>query len=697
MSVIIKKNLIIIILIIAPIISGCLQDEETENKTDLVIALEVDEGVNTDNYNPQILADYIESVSDYDVTIYNVNSEGALIEALRFGNADIALMDAGSGWIGWQQHGLEVLVADLNEEGKSYYNSHAWVKRDSEIGVAQIDGDRFSDPYSLLAGKDSCHTGWLKSTGMLLPMGFLIGHGYANIIGDPDDVETIRYTIYDFFGDNSSIPDVGTQYYGYEGALRCLSEGGGEVAFGNENTVDIYCGNGDNQNRDWCDDEENYVQLPSFGKSPSNPLMYNPEILDNESLKKIEEIFTQMHNYPEGKKILSDIFYSTGFVSTNSSAHLSTYSALMSNIPGISAYYNDKYELNNSISTTLPKVRIGFENSNLDQNNNSKPELLGDYLSNILGIEVEIQLFESESKIIESLSNGDIDIGFMAENAAWYSWKQNNLAVMAAIVDEETGTSNIKSVALVRSDSDMAYAHLDDDFTTEPLNMLDEKISCHPSKLDSYGTLVPIGKLIKDGHIATIESDIVEFDSLESIQVLLGNNSSIPQEGTNYYGDLGALKCLSEGYGEIAFTKYNTLDKYCHENANREEWCLEYGEYLSLPSLGEIPTKSVMYNPNTLDIQSRTAILNALISLNYKMYIENYSIMGNIYTGCYDISVHIIDEISPKNSCGSEILTNIFNSEGITPTNSQDHLGKYSELISKIPNILEYQNEILQI
>ena len=36
-----------------------------------------------------------------------------MVEALRFGNADIALMDAGAAWVGWQQYGLEVLAADL--------------------------------------------------------------------------------------------------------------------------------------------------------------------------------------------------------------------------------------------------------------------------------------------------------------------------------------------------------------------------------------------------------------------------------------------------------------------------------------------------------------------------------------------------------------------------------------------------------
>ena len=63
------------------------------------------------------------------------------------------------------------------------------------MAVAHLDGDDSTDPFALLAGKTSCHTGWLKSAGMLLPMGFLIGNGYANVIGDPHDIESLRSTV----------------------------------------------------------------------------------------------------------------------------------------------------------------------------------------------------------------------------------------------------------------------------------------------------------------------------------------------------------------------------------------------------------------------------------------------------------------------------------------------------------------------
>jgi len=690
-----RITIIVTIMILSTFFSGCIEStNEEDNLGTLVIAYEIKDNLEDIDNNPQILADYLSDKLNYDVSIFNVASEGAMIEALRFGNADIAVMDAGSGWMGWQQHGLEVLAADLNEDGKSYYNSHAWVKRDSEIGMAQIDGDRYTDPYSLLASKNSCHTGWLKSTGMLIPMGFLIGHGYANIIGDPNDVETIRNTIYGFFGENSSIPDVGSPYYGDEGALRCLSEGKGEVAFANENTVEAYCGAGDGieRNNNWCGNIEDYVALPTFGKSPSNPLMYNPSKINNSLLEQLEEILIEMDNEIEGISILKNIFNSLGFISTNATEHLSEFSSLMSNIPGISAYYDDKYEINNSISPSLDKIRIGFEINNIS--NDSNPELLGKYLENTLGIEVEVHIFNSEIEILDALDANNIDIGLVNENAAWYGWKQYSLAVMAAIKDED-GRSKHESKAWIRSGSDIAIAHLDDDEETDPFELLNGKISCHTSLLDSAGTFIPLGNLINNGYINSFENDIENFSIINTIQTFLSKNSSIPDEEDDYYGEDGALKCLSKGTGDVAFIKYNAIEKFCN-GPESAEWCLDAAQYISLPTLGEIPTKSIIYNPNYLDIQTRTAILNSLMTLNYEMYVENYSVMGNTYTGCYDISVHVIDEESPKNNCGSEILHNVLDSSGIITINSQDHLGKYSEIIINVPKIIEYQQQLLQ-
>ena len=86
-------------------LAGCLDSEE--DKDVIIIAYEVKQDYENPDENPQIMADYLAAELDMDVELYPISSEGAIIEALRFGNAHIAFMDGAAAWIGWQQYGLD--------------------------------------------------------------------------------------------------------------------------------------------------------------------------------------------------------------------------------------------------------------------------------------------------------------------------------------------------------------------------------------------------------------------------------------------------------------------------------------------------------------------------------------------------------------------------------------------------------------
>jgi ABC-type phosphate/phosphonate transport system substrate-binding protein len=677
-------------------VSGCIgNDSDDDSLGTLVIAFEIKDNLDNIDSNPQLFAEYLSEKLNYDVSLFSVDSEGAMVEALRFGNADIALMDAGAAWVGWQQYGLEVLAADLNLDGRTYYNANAWVKSDSDVASAHLDDNPYTDPFSLLSGKTSCHTGWLKSVGMLLPMGYLIGLGYANIIGDPNDVETIRNTIHGFFDSNSSIPETGTPYYGYSGALKCLSEGMGDVAFLEENSVEILCNNDiSSLNQEWCLDIEEYVALPAFGKSPSHPVMYNPNYLDSEITSKITNVLVEMSSDSEAVNILENILNTPGFIATNTSVHLGSYSSLISNIPGISAYYEDKFSLNTSVSPDIDKIKIAFDSGKISDNADKNPELLADFLSQKLNIDVEIFVVNSQNELLNSLADGNADIAIVNSELAWVGWKQYNLAVMAAVEMEDSRTySDI--LAWVNSNSSIAASHLDNDPLTNPFDLLEGKTSCHSDSSDVESMMLPIGYLAKNNYLELTQSNDIDFLS-EIVYSFFNSNSSIPNQNDTYFSDSGALRCLSEDRGDIVFLEENTVNMYCGNILISEnmDWCLDIEEYTSLPTIAPIPSDSVIYNPDLLDIQTRTAVLNALISLNYEMYLENFSTRGSVYTGCYDISVHVIDEESPKNTCGSEIMNNILDTSGLTRATSQEHLGQYSSFIVIIPGISSYYSGI---
>ena len=201
-----------------------------------------------------------------------------------------------------------------------------------------------------------------------------------------------------------------------------------------------------------------------------------------------------------------------------------------------------------------------------------------------------------------------------------------------------------------------------------------------------------MGYLIGNDY-ANVVGDVNDVNSLrDTIHGFFNENASIPDSGTPYYGYSGAVKCLSEGVGDVAFAKDSTIDSYCgSDNASEnEDWCLARDQYIALPAFGQAPSHPVMYNPERLDMQTRTAILNALMSMNSEMYVENYTMGGSSYTGCYDITTHRVDSTSAKNTCGSEILDNILNTPGLVRVNTQEHLGSYSSLISNVPGISAY-------
>ena len=685
--------------------TGCLGGDDDDDTTstsyseDLIIAFEVKDDYENPDENPQVMADYLTNELEMNVKLYPITSEGSIIEALRFGNAHIAFMDGAAAWVGWKQYGLDALAADQKSDGRTHYDAHAVVLKDSEMAAAYLDDDDSTDPFSLLAGKTSCHTGWLKSAGMLLPMGFLIGNGYANVIGDPNDIESLRATVLNFFSEDASIPDSGTPYHGYSGAVKCLSEGAGHVAFAKDSTVDGYCANeAAADNEDWCLPRDDYVLLPSYGSAPSHPVMYNSEFVNAETKTKIQNALVAMNETDEGLAILEKILGTPGITKVTAEEHLGSYGNLIEDIPGINSYYKDKYTINDTVTPTISKIRIAYEVKDDYENPDENPQAMADFIASQTGVEVTLYPITSEGSIIEALRFGNADIAFMDGGAAWVAWKQYGLATMAADKKSD-GRTYYNAHAWVHKDSEMAAALNDNDASTDPFALLEGKTSCHTGWLKSAGMLLPMGYLISNGY-ADVIGDSDDIESLRNtIYNFFNDNASIPDSGTPYHGYSGAVKCLSEGYGDVAFAKDSTVDSYCgNENASlNEDWCLPRDEYVPLPAFGQAPSHPVMYNPDKLDVQTRTAILNALLAMNNEMYVEDYEMQGQTYTGCYNVITHQIDSDSERKSCGGEIMSNILGTPGLVEANTQEHLGSYSSLISAIPGISSYYDTKYEI
>ncbi len=314
-----------LLLLTSPLLAGCTGGGAADDT--IRIAFMIKDDYQNPDEQPQRLADFISAQTGRPVEIYPISNDGAAIEALRFGHADLAFLDGGAAWVAWKQHGLEAIAADQKSDGTNSYTAAAWVRNDSDI-LSLAD----------LEGRDSCHTGWLKSAGMLMPMGYMIGQGIVNVSGDASDIESLRTTIENHFGD-ASIPVSGQLYYGYSGAFRCMSEGAGDVAFVKTTSYADHCAG-----NDWCGDLSDYRMLnPTFGQVPSHPVMINPGAQEQGEIDSLQASLLALNTHPDGAGILEDVLQTPGISQVTSESHLGSYSDAISNIPGIDSYFDEKY------------------------------------------------------------------------------------------------------------------------------------------------------------------------------------------------------------------------------------------------------------------------------------------------------------------------------------------------------------------
>lgn len=183
----------------------------------------------------------------------------------------------------YRAFGAEVIVGETYDttqnETLSYYSTAVIRASDCTSGTIT----KLSD----LEGKRSCHTGYGKSAGWKFPMSRLLSSGVMDLVVSEDPAKANDIATAEAFFDSACAPmkdaasaeltkdtlckNCGTAYgsegfccrgdksacpgsdlyYGYDGAMRCLVEGNGDVAFVKHVTVERNVDGGDN----WADAE----------------------------------------------------------------------------------------------------------------------------------------------------------------------------------------------------------------------------------------------------------------------------------------------------------------------------------------------------------------------------------------------------------------------------------------------------------
>lgn len=312
------RTLLLTTLLLATALSGCTAAGEDT----LRVAFVAKDTATAPHEDLDRLADFIREETGRDTKVIFFTSSTAALEAVRFGQADVASVDGAAAWLAWKQNGLEAIASEVRGDGRTHYMAAAWVRADSDI---QGVGD--------FGGRTSCHTGATKSAGMMMPMSYLIREGLFDASGYTDVSQ-----LPDMARAHFDEPVIGGAYGDYLGALRCLSEGVGDIAFVRDTTPADYCGT---DPEDWCLPLSDYRMVVEFGAVPEHPFMVSPD-LDADVRGDLQAALLALNDGDEGRGILKATFGTGGIQAVTTEDHLGGYGELIQHIPGITAYAQSK-------------------------------------------------------------------------------------------------------------------------------------------------------------------------------------------------------------------------------------------------------------------------------------------------------------------------------------------------------------------
>lgn len=271
--------------------------------------------------HPARLAEVIFNQTGYNTRIYLVPENQMIVQALAAGQGDAAFVHAASAWYARESlsSGFEVAGILQDSEGNAWSAASLVVRTNSSF-------ENLSD----LRGSRSCHTGLLTSETLLV----LLQMESEELVDlrSGDSTFAAQQALNHFFN-SSLIPfGEGHPYGGNAGALRCLSEGLGDVAFIDESAPSKYCST--DTPREWCLPLGDYRILQTFEKIPYRVLLVAPG--SSHKVGTLREIFAVLPTNPEGLSAMRDVLDADGLLANQSvKENLTAYGGALGRFPGL--------------------------------------------------------------------------------------------------------------------------------------------------------------------------------------------------------------------------------------------------------------------------------------------------------------------------------------------------------------------------
>ena len=299
-----KKAIVVAALIIAAIfLSGCITQEEKPTKPKITIAILPTQQAEEIMSRAKELENFLESRVNADIDVYVPMSYSAVVEALRFGHAQVGLMSAWPMAASAKLAGTDVVLSEVREviidgekTNQTYYYSYYVVMKNSSY-------TKLED----LKGKRAVYASLTSTSGYLFPVAKLVEKGLISKPAQGKEADPRE-----FFG---TVATPG----GYGPAWDALKRG----------QADIGVIAGDVSEKLFREIQENTRIIETQGPIPSHGVVFSRS-LEEPLRSELINAFMEL-NKPENndlmRKLVSAIF--VGFKKTSNEEHLAGLSAAL--------------------------------------------------------------------------------------------------------------------------------------------------------------------------------------------------------------------------------------------------------------------------------------------------------------------------------------------------------------------------------
>uniref|UniRef100_A0A1E1WVR2 Putative transferrin n=1 Tax=Tityus obscurus TaxID=1221240 RepID=A0A1E1WVR2_TITOB len=589
------------------------------------------------------------------------------MESIASNESDIMSFDAANLFVAGNNFNLSVLAFEENNGEPYKYRSVALVRKSLELSS-----------LADLKGKKSCHTGVGRTAGWQIPIAKLSGKGImtTDCRGELETVENFfnqscapgkwsndpivdaelkkKHPSLCSLCENSELCSKTDLYSGYEGALRCLDDDRGDIAFSKTEVVEKYI-----QDNPAFVEEHEYLCIDntrknlregadlscSWGVRPSNAFV----ICSHQSPEERERYYSLLRqlfaryssNIPQIQNQERPEWFTKFFVSSVNVTDILQATPEQQN--PLSYLGEFRYTMDRESDECPPKT-VRFCTTS-EQGVNKCNDLNKMTKSRRINAGVECVLEASVADCINAVKEGRADLITLDGGDVYRAGRYSNFVPIASELYGEEN-ANYYSVAVIATNSEI-----------NELEDLRGLRSCHTGMGRTAGWVMPIGFLSDKGLISKQQCDkaaaIADLFSAscvpgandpkynpsgsgavklcqQCIGDINGENKCSRGSVERYSGYAGAFRCLAENSGDISYVRHTTASEYTDGNSE-ESWAKDLksenfkllcrnGSRDSIENykncnLGRVPSHTVMIS-NLATPEKRLCLTEFVAALN---------------------------------------------------------------------------------